>query len=143
MSVINGAFKTMKEATNKLTNDEFFEGVRRRVPGTANARCKGRYSPEFVDLIRIYFLTDGERSLNKTAKYFNEQHSSLLGPLKGLYQKDPNKKVIRRTKAELEKARAPVVSQIETEIVRLLKAYAEAVRKQFIDELIAKGGVNG
>lgn len=56
-----------------VTNAEYFQGVLRRVKrGSQN-----RLTLEYKDLIKIYYLTEGEKSLRKTCDYFKEPVATL------------------------------------------------------------------
>lgn len=79
--------------TEKITNAEMFEGVLRRVPGTANGRMKGRFTAEYKDLIKIYYLTEGEKSCNKTSQYFGEAYATIKDIVMPGYKKTHKHKV--------------------------------------------------
>lgn len=63
--------------TEGLTNEEYYQGVLKRIPGTGNPRCKGRFSSEYKDLINLYYLTESNKSVCDTAKYFKESAASV------------------------------------------------------------------
>jgi len=115
------------------SNSDYFDGVLRRVPGTATNRTKGRYTDEFKDIVRLYFLKQSGKDVQKTADFFGEPNSSILTFLKPLLDKQQKSakasRVSKTSKASNVKFIPTKMDKLMEDIQKLVGTHLENLYK--------------